>query len=375
MNPNTAKTLENFDCLMICIQLAMSWDERLMKKLFQKHGLLSQGGRFDPAFALYQLHHEFHNPESGIVDDIVARLSKQHRLVVERLRSIPCEDKDPALLEITKDFLLRDPAGAFWALSTEDRLNMRSLSAYHAHRMILEAFRPGSGSFFAFERTKTELSERREELRKLRAECDELKLRLAAKTRENEALRKEQEEFAREKRELRKLRYEMEKCGRVSAPIPSRPPAKPVSNARTTIIDVDPPCPFHSQECCAKAEEGACVLENMKVALIGGIERLESQYRAVFESLGAAKFFFHSGHCEGGGAERLRSTTEAADVVVFITRVNSHNALNVLKGVCRKSGKSFLAVRETGPEQVSRAVLNGLVRNAERESTRGAHQA
>lgn len=362
MNPNTLKTLEGFDCLMICIQLALNWDEALFKKLFRKHGLLSASGRFDPAFALYQLHHEFHNPESRIVDDLVSRFAKQSRHELERIQTMPCEEKNPDLLAATKEFLLRNPANAFWALAVDERANLRSLSAYHAHRMILEAFQPGGGSFFAFERLKSRNAEQKEELARLRAELSDLSARLAAKTRENELMEKELEALAKEKRELRKLRYELERGVRESGEALPRREDLATKNAKTLIVDFEPECPLQVRGCCANADFGSCALENLKVALIGGIERLEHQYRSVFESLGASEFFFHSGHCEGGGADRLRSATEAADVVVFITRVNSHNALNVLKGVCRKSGKSFLAVRETSPAQVSRAVLSRFAR-------------
>ncbi len=108
--------------------------------------------------------------------------------------------------------------------------------------------------------------------------------------------------------------------------------------------------------CTAEEMSGCCTLQHLKVALIGGLDRLENQYRSVFESLGTMKFYFHTGCCSGSGANRLRASAQDADIVVFITRVNSHNALNVIKGICRKSGKSFLALRETNPALVSKIV-------------------
>ena len=93
-----------------------------------------------------------------------------------------------------------------------------------------------------------------------------------------------------------------------------------------------PPC---ARECEREQAQGNCALEHLKVALIGGLDRLENQYRAVFESLGTIKFYFHTGCCNGSGANRLRASAQDADIVVFITRVNSHNAMNVVKGICR----------------------------------------
>jgi len=95
-----------------------------------------------------------------------------------------------------------------------------------------------------------------------------------------------------------------------------------------------------------------CPLEKLKVAVIGGLERLEDHYRNEFRTLGA-ECSFHPGYCAGLGSGRLRRTADNADVVVFITTVNSHNALRIVKAVCRKSGKAFVAMRETGPKRVS----------------------
>ena len=35
-----------FDCLMVCLLLTLSWDERLLKKLFRKFGLQQENPRF-----------------------------------------------------------------------------------------------------------------------------------------------------------------------------------------------------------------------------------------------------------------------------------------------------------------------------------------
>ncbi len=113
-----------------------------------------------------------------------------------------------------------------------------------------------------------------------------------------------------------------------------------------------------SSTCKAEQASGCCTLNHVKVALIGGLDRLESQYRSVFESLGTVRFYFHTGCCNGSGANRLRASAQDADIVVFITRVNSHNALSVIRGICRKSEKSFLAIRETNPNVVSKIVLS-----------------
>jgi len=107
---------------------------------------------------------------------------------------------------------------------------------------------------------------------------------------------------------------------------------------------------------CMSCRLQGCCLENLKIALIGGLDRLENHYRNAFEEHGA-KLFFHPGHCAGGGAGRLRTAACNADIVIFITTVNSHNALQIVKAVCKKSGKRFVVMRETGPERVCRSIV------------------
>ena len=102
-----------------------------------------------------------------------------------------------------------------------------------------------------------------------------------------------------------------------------------------------------------------CPIERLRVALIGGMDRQSEHYRQVFES-GGAELWFHTGQCAGSGAGNLRSLLGHVDVVVFITTINSHNALRVVKAVCRKSGKTLVAVRETGPRRILNALAEHL---------------
>ncbi len=351
MNDVKLEALKEFDCLMICIQLALSWDEIPVKRLLDKHGLLKDHAVFDPAFALYRLHHEFHNAESPVAKELTARFARRYRGDIERIRALPEEEQ----LDATGDLLKQSPAGCFWAMATDERMGIHALSCYHAHRLLLEAFRPSSGSVFAFADCKEHLAGQKEEIRALREKCASLECRLEAEKWENSLLKKKLEADSGRQRELRMRSYERKHSGGV------RPVAVP--DELSVTVEKDGPPDFDAScDCRKKRAAGQCALENLKIALVGGLDRLENQYRAAFESLGAAKFYFHSGCCDGGGAERLRSTTAAADIVIFVTRINSHNALNVLKGVCRKSGKSFLAVRATSPEQISKIVLRELPR-------------
>ena len=126
-------------------------------------------------------------------------------------------------------------------------------------------------------------------------------------------------------------------------------------------VTIDSRCSPEVHEQCRMANGGQCVLENMRIALVGGLDRLEDKYQEAFEMNGA-EFRFHTGVSGGVNAIRLKTLSNWADVVVFVTTVNSHNALSIVKGICRKSGKLFLAMRHSGVEQVSSNVREHLLR-------------
>jgi hypothetical protein len=109
----------------------------------------------------------------------------------------------------------------------------------------------------------------------------------------------------------------------------------------------------HCEEGDACCEE--CPLEGLRIAVIGGPERMQPAYRRMVQQLGA-EFLFHDGGVKNG-SYKLRSLVCGADIVVFITTVNSHGALNVVKAVCRKNGKRFIALRETGAESLVKKLL------------------
>ncbi len=360
MNQPEPNVVPDFDCLMVCLLLTLSWDERVLRKLFRKYGLLQENPLFDPAFALYRLHHEFHDPDSPIAADLLRRFVRQFRRDTTRVRELSGDGEATTQLAPTTALLKESPAGTLWALAGDGRLSLRSLATYHAHRLLLEAFHPATGAFFRAPLLRKQCTAQEQMLREQRTALAERDRRVTALEQENRQLQRALATAETHHRELRMLRYELERLGRrPTVPESELPPPVPPA----VLVEKDPECPFQRETCRIRRESGNCTLENLKIALVGGLDRLERQYRAAFASLGAEQVFFHAGHCESGSVHQLRAAAEAADVVVFITRVNSHNALNVIKGICRRSGKSFLAVRETGPARICRIVAEELNRN------------
>lgn len=89
-----------------------------------------------------------------------------------------------------------------------------------------------------------------------------------------------------------------------------------------------------------------CPLQGRKVVIIGGLDRLEPNYRETVSRLGG-ECVCHTGKLRSGN-RRLKQRVANADLVVFITSINSHAALNTVKKECKRCSKPFCALRQTG---------------------------
>ncbi|ADK84633.1 hypothetical protein Deba_1265 [Desulfarculus baarsii DSM 2075] len=107
--------------------------------------------------------------------------------------------------------------------------------------------------------------------------------------------------------------------------------------------------------CAVSAQCACCPLQGLKVAVIGGLERMEGSYCQAIDKLGG-QCSFHPGHVRGG-SRRLRQIVIKSDVVVFITSVNSHGALATVKAECKKAGKPFIALGRTGVGSLEEMLL------------------
>ena len=343
-------------CLLICLQLATCWDQSWMKKLLKKYGYRKNGVAFDKYFALCRLHQELHDPASPISNELIANFERISKHETASLQAVTADVRTKNLLNYTSEMITRNPASAFWAMATDPRPEVQSLLLYQTHRCIMMAFEPGSSSVFACNELKQQNTELRKELRKKDDEIAQLRQLLRSKDAEIRKLESEQENTTEIKRELRKLRYAFNQ--NTSATVNRKSPSMSHSDTKITVIENNQTCPIKQETCCRGVEKTRnCPLENLKVALVGGLGRLEQEYRNSFEQLGVSRFLFHNGDCGGSEAKKLKNITINSDIVVFITRINSHNALKVVKAICKRSGKSFIAVREAGPNRIPKAVI------------------
>jgi hypothetical protein len=95
-------------------------------------------------------------------------------------------------------------------------------------------------------------------------------------------------------------------------------------------------------------------LDGRRVAVIGGLDRMETIYRRVVKKLGG-EFEFHCGRVRDG-CQAVQGLINRSDIVIFITTVNSHAALKATKTICKKNCKKFVALKQRGAGSLERTL-------------------
>ncbi len=101
----------------------------------------------------------------------------------------------------------------------------------------------------------------------------------------------------------------------------------------------------------------------MVIGIVGGLERSEQDFHRLAKRHGCT-IEFHSGHMGGRGAGALERTIERADLVVIVTDLNSHGAVQHARRHVRELGRASLLVRRFGIAQFS-SLLESLERKGE----------
>jgi hypothetical protein len=99
----------------------------------------------------------------------------------------------------------------------------------------------------------------------------------------------------------------------------------------------------------------------MRIAVIGGLDR-HVQGLAKQASRAGHVAEFHQGHVGGRHAEDLEAIVQRCDVVVIVTSVNSHGAVNLAKKAARRRGCAAYIARTCGPSRFEQ-ILDGLGRS------------
>lgn len=90
----------------------------------------------------------------------------------------------------------------------------------------------------------------------------------------------------------------------------------------------------------------------MQVGIVGGLERTERQYEDLAAHHGH-RLVFHHGHVHGAGLRSLRQLVDHSDVVILITDVNSHAAVQITRRLMREQGRSPVIMRRCGTARLA----------------------
>ena len=96
----------------------------------------------------------------------------------------------------------------------------------------------------------------------------------------------------------------------------------------------------------------------MRIGLIGGVERSEATYRDIAERAGH-RLYFHSGHVGGRGSDTLAALARSVDLLIVVTDVNSHGAVQLARRAAREHNVPLALYRRCSPARLA-AIVAGL---------------
>lgn len=86
---------------------------------------------------------------------------------------------------------------------------------------------------------------------------------------------------------------------------------------------------------------------HVRLGVIGGLERSRASYDLLATSYGV-EASFHGGEMTSRGARTVEHLVERCDVIVIVTDVNSHGAVQLARRRLRERGRSPLLMRRCG---------------------------
>jgi hypothetical protein len=361
------------DCLSLTVILASALDSRTMRKFLTQAGYIPKDDKQGSDDLLESLHIACHQ-DPRLVVSITKALNKKYRSSLAKTRSMqPDEISEQARS-------LSWPVPLLWACFQHDAPGLRAQGRRLAHLVLWNAIsrlrkQPRQDEQQNYiERLAQENQSLRKELQKSRKALKKIRsLKSEARPapaplpvpdgiqHEITALKKSikplKQKLESEKRQKERLQKEFAvwralALNRDQAEAAASCPG--FSPLQTSI----PPAPGGrgaNPASCSGTDCAGCSLQGARVAVIGGLKRMEPNYSEVVGKLGG-KCLCHTGSVVSG-CRRLRQVVRKADLVVFITTVNSHTAINTVKDECKKCGKPFCALGRTGAGSLEKALL------------------
>jgi hypothetical protein len=383
------------DCITLTVLMAMTMNIKDMRKMCTKYCLKSNKANIGPGYELCGLHRASQNSEKAAAKDLHRYFKRQFSTACSRVRSLAPEDLAQSIGD------RQWPAPILWAASTDSRSEMRQQAQILAHSLIWrlmencnqlklglsvlnhnvtekkQGIKTAEENHFHSKVNTPEISVKstfKKQLQEKDAEILKLKKKLAEYSKELAELRQQPLREAALKREAKKLAYELEQANIKIAEYEKLIESNMQAKDKNPSAGQDPgpkkeknPQPGNvftllrpedaKGDCihCTEQKKCPCPLEGMRVAVIGGLDRLEPEYRKTIHELGA-DFIFHNGNC-ANGQHVLKNVVCKANIILFITSINSHGALKVVKATCKKTGKQFNVVRHPSASSVYKTLV------------------
>jgi uncharacterized protein DUF2325 len=87
----------------------------------------------------------------------------------------------------------------------------------------------------------------------------------------------------------------------------------------------------------------------LRIGIVGGVERAQPLYERVATRAGH-RLEYHSGHTSSrGGSSSLESLVRRVDLLLIITDVNSHRAVQLARQVAEAHGREHWVLKRCGP--------------------------
>ena len=350
------------NCLVVTLLLAAAFDKKALKKLLKRGGFPEEASEERGEALLHALHEACHTSQEAR-GAVSKELNARFRATLHKARSMSGEE----LLALAQDTAW--PIPLLWACYDGEGAERRAAGRRLAHLIAARGMRRLRGES-PLEREKERAQGFRAQNLALRRSLDELKaenrdlaLRLKTAQARGEAApppaaapsphKRRAKELGRELEQARAEIGELRKDLAVwralacQAEEQARPAQAGMKGGRREESGPEQ-CPDCGGGCAGDCPARAgCPLRGRSVAVIGGLDRLEKNYTEVIEQMGGI-CLCHTGKVRSG-ARRLRQIVSKSDLVVFLTPINSHAALNVVKKQCKLCETPFCPLNCTSP--------------------------
>ena len=349
------------DCLVLTVLLASALSGKEMKKILIKSGYGELPGADSPHGALLALHSACHQDKL-----VIAQVNKTLNACFGNTVTKAKKMTKAQLCDLASKRALLAPF--IWACYQHPDLSMRGLGRELAHAAIWRGLSKSDNPDqleqvqAKAKKLSTQTAELNKQVAGLKKENLSLQFRLNRKPGSQPAeLDRLRQQHVQERKEIRLLRRQMTELKKLQ-----QDQAEELAVWRSLALSSESQsdegcaraaycregCRSGAPESCDECQNGpACaeswdqLLDGQKVAVIGGLERLEPQYRDLIEKMGGS-CLFSPGHTKNGGRE-FRTIVQKSDLVICITAINSHGAMKVVKKHCKLCRKPFCPLKGT----------------------------